>query len=176
MRIYDEYPKMMRHPAERTPPVVRSRAAFHRNVAGAFPAVSVNGPDQEMEYRAQGYRVMGEAPEGFVYQEYPKWVNGQVARNEQEEAAILSKPVGRIERRDSPEGDSEEVSGEISPLRSSQGFDEASVLKVVRDLRSSGVAWASVSKTLNDMKKLTKRGKEWTEKNVRQWCMPRGIV
>jgi hypothetical protein len=174
MRIYDEYPKMMRHPAERMPPVVKSRAAFHRNVAGAFPAVSVNGPDQEMEYRAQGYRVMGEAPEGFVYQEYPKWVNGHIARNEQEEAEILGDVSGRAERRE-PVG-ADKASGEIVPLRSSQGFDEASILDVVRDLRSSGVAWASASKTLNDMGKLTKLGKEWTEKNVRQWCRPRGIV
>lgn len=72
-----------------------------------YAPVLVHDADQEAGHAAQGYRPVGKsdpaafakavasaAPPVLNYQpdEYPKWVNGQVANNLEEEAALLGEP------------------------------------------------------------------------------------
>jgi hypothetical protein len=175
MRITDAYPKVMKHPAERTPPIMRGRAGFHKAAPGAFPAVTVYNEDQEAEYRARGYRNMGEGPSSFVHQEYPKWVNGLIARNEQEEAKILGKatpgseqPVEvKVKAKPEPEG--------IKPVEPSSGFNEALLLDSVRALRSEGKNWSLVCKALIASGIRTQGGFTWNSANLARWCKRKGI-
>ena len=89
--MYQEYPKVMTHPAQ-------SQAVVHGEPARLQP-VTVNSKDQEEEYEAKGYRAFSDQgafdrikasvePTAYTYQEYPKWVDGKIVKSRDEEDAM----------------------------------------------------------------------------------------
>ena len=94
--MYQEYPKVMTHPAE-------SKAVVHGDPARLQP-VTVNSPDQEAEYEAKGYRAFSDEaaydrakasvkPTTYRYQEYPKWVGDKVVNSRAEEDALFTQSI-----------------------------------------------------------------------------------
>lgn len=104
-----EYPKMLRHPAERSATVNvtatdprTGRQTFGPGEPAMYPPVLVNDADQEEYQKAQGYETVGTySPAAFAQAaanpnpvnhkpvEYPKWVDGVLVNSEDEELAAM---------------------------------------------------------------------------------------
>lgn len=106
---FEEFPKMMTHPAWRKSEVTITENSGNKVTAhgtpDAFPPVLVHSADQEDQHRAMGYETRGKSdPNAFAvaaasppppnYQpaEYPKWVNGVLCADEDEELEAMDKP------------------------------------------------------------------------------------
>lgn len=121
MTPYQEYPKMLVHPEHKDaiPDEHLARREGHTIITNTipgspevYPAVFVKDAKEEEAWKAKGYGspVKGD-PEAFISAqaapkhdsrpgiiEYPKWVNGELAKDETDEARILAKvqPVGIV--------------------------------------------------------------------------------
>ena len=84
MKSFHEYPKMLVHPSSQA-----AQIGFEpmQGKPMTFPPVSVNNEDQEEQYKAKGYLVMGSpdasayervrsggTPPHYKYEEYPKFI------------------------------------------------------------------------------------------------------
>lgn len=90
--MFSEYPKMMVHPGSQNAVLGFGPREGHPTT---FPPVFVNTADQEAQYEAKGYIAKGgnvdhssHEPRGYKFHEYPKWVNGTLVRNVDEESAL----------------------------------------------------------------------------------------
>jgi hypothetical protein len=111
---FSEYPKLMSHPAFTLGTAAEEvkhpggRIEYVGGTPVRFPPVTVNNPDDEEWYAAQGYVSQGKSdakafaqavasaaaartPNGYVPQEFPKWAGGVLCNNAEEEAAALAK-------------------------------------------------------------------------------------
>lgn len=116
--VFEKFPMVMRHPHERKSvpvlvPGTQRHDAMGNPIAGTgvyqgtpdfMPPVHVHNQDQEDYYHAQGYVSAGTmdaaafdriaaapiAPPHDV-QEWPKWVNGKLCQNAEEEAAASGR-------------------------------------------------------------------------------------
>lgn len=100
---FQKYPMVMTHPNARkgqAVPIQNGRVKDYAGVPDFMPPVTVNNEDQEERHAAMGYRPAGMAdpsaysqqvvapqPVGFAPQEYPKWVNGTLVNDRDEEEA-----------------------------------------------------------------------------------------
>lgn len=104
----DEFPKVMSHPHAQ--PAVNGYN-YGQGKPAKFPPVTVNNEDQQEYYEAKGYRVRATGddlskfqPTGYKFVPYPKWVNGVLVQNAQEEAALnVAKNSSNVETK--PEKD-----------------------------------------------------------------------
>jgi hypothetical protein len=116
---------------------------------------------------------MGEGPGSFVHQEYPKWVNGKVARNEQEEAAILGKATTSPELPVEAKVKAKTKVEEIKSVEPSGGFNEAHILDSVRALREVGKNWYFIAGALNASGLVKSDGKPWHHIALLKWVEAR---
>ena len=128
---HSEYPKHMRHPSFQPGTVgkeVVSPNGVRHNVGGSpikFPPVLVHNPDDEEFYAAKGYVVQGQSDAAafanayataepmsdYKPQQYPKWVNGRLVENEDEEIAALD--AGPVEAEAPAEAEPERSAAEL---------------------------------------------------------------
>jgi hypothetical protein len=112
---YKEYPKMMTHPQfqpGKPSPEIKSPHGFTYHGIGTpvrFPPVMVKTPDDEAYHASLGYVSQGKTdpaafdravgngqiPEHVAYKalEYPKWVQGKLCQNSEEEQKVLGGPT-----------------------------------------------------------------------------------
>lgn len=112
MPEFARYPMVMAHPnakkAETKAVPVKNEVTGrvivdHYGTPDLLPPVTVNNEDQEEQYLAKGYQPQGRldpaafakahaAPQPAQYhpQPYPKWVNGQIVQNKEEEMALAT--------------------------------------------------------------------------------------
>jgi hypothetical protein len=116
MSEHEEYPMTMAHPSFKASQSLPIPGTEKRNAQGhpipgscdyqgtpeRLPPVTVTTPDEREYYEAQGYKPAGysdpaayatahssAAPETYVPQEYPKYVDGVLCEDEDAELALL---------------------------------------------------------------------------------------
>lgn len=98
--MFSEFPKMMVHPGSTNAVLGFGPREGHPTT---FAPVFVNTADQQAEYEAKGYITKGgnvdhatHEPHGYTFHEYPKWVNGTLVKNIDEESSLLGA-TARVE-------------------------------------------------------------------------------
>ncbi|MDE2439732.1 MAG: hypothetical protein KGP14_01815 [Betaproteobacteria bacterium] len=104
---FQEYPKVLSHPAEAPAVVSQWNEQMQRHVPehgmpAKFQPVTVHNRDQEEEYLAKGYQASGRSdpnayekarasvePTDYSFQEYPKWVGDKIVNSREEEDMLI---------------------------------------------------------------------------------------
>lgn len=155
-----EYPKTMVHPHHRPAEVKhemeRLGGSSIKAALEVLPQIIVYDAEQEAENRSRGYVVPSETTgmlqadlilASYVPKEYPKYVNGQIVQNAEEERALRGEPEPAAEEK-----------------------EPASLKQIVAEYRASGYSWADVAADLNQSG-ITHpvTGKPWTTQTIGGW-------
>ena len=105
MTQHKEYPKTLVHPAYQ--PAINA-TDYAAGSPVRFAPVIVHDADQEDQYKAKGYNIAGRSdavayersirapePEAFEYNEWPKWVDGDLVEGPEHAEAVKAAKLNR---------------------------------------------------------------------------------